>query len=529
MNNTNLTLGSLFSGSGGFELSGKLAGIEPIWNSEIDPYCTLVTRKRLPEVKHYGDVCKLNGKELEPVDIITFGSPCQDLSIAGKRAGIIDGTRSNLFFEAIRIIKEMRAATEGIYPRYAVWENVCGAFSSNKGDDFYEVLRAFCTVKNAEISVPRFEGKWLCAGEIMGDDFSVAWRTLDSEYWGVPQRRRRIFLVADFAGTSAGKILFESESVPRNITQSGYPWQNTPTDIKDGFRATGKRLCLNDQGGQRLDITEDMTATLRAKSNHPPIVFENHSADTRYTGPLDVSPTIGASLGTGGNNQPFVAEPVYSLQRESFNSGAKANFNFSINEEISPTLAASGPHAVAEHHAYDVRFTSEGTKNWRANVYKTDTARTLDTGGCPPECNQGGVAVVTYSTSKNSHHTVAEKNMANTLVASDYKDPPTVTCEPYYIVRRLTPTECGRLQGFKDDWCDDLAIEDPSVDEIAFWKKVYEEFGKPKTEKQIRKWLKNPCSDSKAYSMWGNGLALPCPYYVLSGIVYYSQLPDFLF
>ena len=138
MNNV-LTLGSLFDGSGGFPLGGLLAGIEPVWASEIEPFAVRVTTKRLPQMKHYGDVSALNGAELPPVDIVTFGSPCQDMSIAGKRSGL-DGSRSSLFYEAVRIIKEMRCATNGKYPRFIVWENVPGAFSSNKGEDFRCVL-----------------------------------------------------------------------------------------------------------------------------------------------------------------------------------------------------------------------------------------------------------------------------------------------------------------------------------------------------------------------------------------------------
>ena len=149
-----LTLGSLFSGSGGFEVAGILSGIEPIWNSEVLPFAKRVTTKRLPQVKHYGDISKLKGAELPPVDIITFGSPCQDMSIAGRRAGI-DGSRSHLFFEAIRIIKEMRDKTNGKYPRYAVWENVPGALSSNNGEDFRAVIESFCQIKNSTISVPK--------------------------------------------------------------------------------------------------------------------------------------------------------------------------------------------------------------------------------------------------------------------------------------------------------------------------------------------------------------------------------------
>ena len=147
MRDKHLTLGSLFDGSGGFPLAGILSGIEPVWASEVEPFAIRVTTKRLPGMKHYGDVSQLSGSDLPPVDIITFGSPCQDLSVAGKQAGIHDGTRSSLFFEAIRIIREMRDATENKFPRFAVWENVPGAFSSHKGEDFRAVLQAFCSIR----------------------------------------------------------------------------------------------------------------------------------------------------------------------------------------------------------------------------------------------------------------------------------------------------------------------------------------------------------------------------------------------
>ena len=196
--NGKLTLGSLFSGSGAFELGGILAGIRPVFASEVEPFPIRVTTKRLPFVKHYGDVNSIRGDEVEPVDIITSGSPCTDISIAGKRAGL-GGKQSSLFFQAIRIIKEMRCATDGRYPRFIVWENVPGAFSSNGGEDFRAVLNAVCSIKAGDISVPRPpKGKWANAGCIMADGFSLAWRVVDACLWGVPQRRKRIYLVADF-------------------------------------------------------------------------------------------------------------------------------------------------------------------------------------------------------------------------------------------------------------------------------------------------------------------------------------------
>jgi len=338
-----LTLGSLFSGSGGFELAGILAGIIPVWNSEIEPYPILVTHNRLPTVRHYGDVAKLNGAELPPVDIITFGSPCQDMSIAGKRNGL-DGKRSGLFHEAIRIIKEMRRATNEQYPRFIVWENVPGAFSSNGGKDFRVVLEEICKIKNDSISIPQTPDKWAKSGEIiMGKNFSATWRVIDACGWGVPQRRKRIYLVTDFNGSCAGKILFESEGVSGYSAESIRTWQRIARSSEKSTR-TASRTVLNDQGGNRMDITDDFTCTLRAESHHPPCVvesagfctesssnsrgigyeketsptlragavpatvYENHGQDLRYTGPLEIAPTILATYGTGGNNQPFVVE-----------------------------------------------------------------------------------------------------------------------------------------------------------------------------------------------------------------------------
>ena len=178
MENNNLTLGSLFDGSGGFPLGGLISGITPLWASEIEPFPIRVTTKRLPQVKHYGDISKMNGADLKPVDIITFGSPCQDMSIAGKRDGL-SGSRSSLFYEAVRIIKEMRCKTNGQKPRFIVWENVPGAFSSNKGEDFRAVLEEVCKIKDESVSVPK-PTKWNSAGKIMGDGYSVAWRQFDA-------------------------------------------------------------------------------------------------------------------------------------------------------------------------------------------------------------------------------------------------------------------------------------------------------------------------------------------------------------
>ena len=237
-----MTLGSLFDGAGTFPFAGYIYGIVPEWASEIEAFPISVTKNRFPKMKHLGDITKINGADIEPVDVITFGSPCQDLSVAGLRAGL-DGERSGLFLEAIRIIKEMRRKTNGKYPRYAVWENVPGAFSSNKGEDFRTVLEEFCKIKDDSAVIPRptqNKGKWRTAGLILADGYSIAWRVLDAQFWGVPQLRRRIFLVADFRGGSAGEILFEQAGLSRSFAESREKWDGITPDTTYGSYLTGR-------------------------------------------------------------------------------------------------------------------------------------------------------------------------------------------------------------------------------------------------------------------------------------------------
>lgn len=609
-NKNTLTLGSLFDGSGGFPLGGVLAGITPIWASEIEPFPIRVTTARFPNMKHYGDISTIDGSELEPVDIISFGSPCQNLSVAGKREGL-DGDRSSLFYEAIRIVKEMRETTNGKYPRYIVWENVPGAFSSNKGEDFKAVLTEICKVKDEQVSISK-PAKWENAGRIMGDGFSIAWRLLDAQYWGVPQRRQRIYLVADFDGGSAGKILFESEGLSGYSAEGFKSWQNAANGITESIGETGGQDSL---------------------------MFENHSQDTRYRGPLEVAQTVSSTYGTGGNNQPFVVQTPKTLKvRCGCEGGGKGAL---VQDNLSATLSTNNDQTLFQPRAYGVcakNSNSMKSDNPNSGFYEADTSRCLDANGGNPTCNQGGIAVIEgngsrpshrgdgykesdvmytlnateqhavafaevhatlsandgpkgpssqmmknpeenfvgevsygigrpamnqgynakfsfqieeeveptlvasgasgvahprFSSSKASFFTEANEECANTLVATDYKDPPIVNDgdEVDYIVRRLTPTECARLQGFPDWWCDDLGIPDPTDGDIAKWREVFETHAKaigkttkPKSDAQIRKWLQNPQSDSAEYKMWGNGVALPNVFFVLAGIKYYSDL-----
>lgn len=602
-----LTLGSLFDGSGGFPLGGIISGITPVWASEIEPFAIRVTTKRLPFVKHYGDVTALSGTELPPVDIITFGSPCKDMSIAGKREGL-GGSRSNLFFEAVRIVKEMRNATDGKYPSWLCWENVPGAFSSNGGDDFKAVVDALRGIKDPEADTPR-PSKWPNAGLLLADNYSLAWRVLNAQHFGVPQRRKRIYLVCDLAGQRAGKVLFESEGVSGYSPQGFRSWQGTSRAFEEGSGTTGGVIVLNDQGGSFMNVSEDVTGTLRAQMDgHPPtvleaIAIENYPIDSRAKLSEDNSvQTLTSRMGTGGNNVPLVMKIRCGCE-----GGGKGPL---IQRDRSATLGCNNDQTVFVPTAFGICSKDSNamkSDNPNSGFYEADSSRTLDGNGGNPSCNQGGIAVVAvqgsmigrkdengpqgsgvnedvsftldavdrhavaygidraafnqgqnaqfgitieseveppmlakgpgavahpvYSTSKASYHTLAEEDLVNTLVATDYKDPPTVSEDPYYVVRRLTPVECARLQGFPDWWCMGLETDEPTEKDLGFWREVFETYrkaaapdSKPKSDAQIIKWLKDPYSDSAEYKLWGNGVALPCVHFVLAGIAYFASV-----
>ena len=602
-----LTLGSLFDGSGGFPLGGIISGITPVWASEIEPFAIRVTTKRLPFVKHYGDVTALSGAELPPVDIITFGSPCKDMSIAGKREGF-GGSRSNLFFEAVRIVKEMRNATDGKYPSWLCWENVPGAFSSNGGDDFKAVVDALRGIKDPEADTPR-PSKWPNAGLLLADNYSLAWRVLNAQHFGVPQRRKRIYLVCDLAGQRAGKVLFESEGVSGYSPQGFRSWQGTSRAFEEGSGTTGGVIVLNDQGGSFMNVSEDVTGTLRAQMDgHPPtvleaIAIENYPIDSRAKLSEDNSvQTLTSRMGTGGNNVPLVMKIRCGCE-----GGGKGPL---IQRDRSATLGCNNDQTVFVPTAFGICSKDSNamkSDNPNSGFYEADSSRTLDGNGGNPSCNQGGIAVVAvqgsmigrkdengpqgsgvnedvsftldavdrhavaygidraafnqgqnaqfgitieseveppmlakgpgavahpvYSTSKASYHTLAEEDLVNTLVATDYKDPPTVSEDPYYVVRRLTPVECARLQGFPDWWCMGLETDEPTEKDLGFWREVFETYrkaaapdSKPKSDAQIIKWLKDPYSDSAEYKLWGNGVALPCVHFVLAGIAYFASV-----
>ncbi len=748
-----MRMGSLFDGIGGFPLAAVRNGFTPVWASEIEAFPIEVTKIRFPEMRHVGDITKLDGAKLPPVDVICGGSPCQDLSVAGQRRGLA-GERSGLFMEQTRIAKEMRKADEQrnvpahlVRPRYLVWENVPGAFSSAEGEDFRAVIEEIVRIKYSACDVPRPEsGRWESAGAaLLGDEFSLAWRVMDAQFWGVAQRRRRIFLVADFGGTTAPEILFKQDGLFGNIAQSGGQRQGTaapaqgrtddtggacltPWDVQSrrifeetgtwpalyggeggghGYIQTEEKtaiafaanqrdevrdlhdvagaiqaqpgmkqqtfvaqplFCLNDQGGERMDVTEDVSSTLRAgmgghpplvsqpncmnswdtqqsrvftpegvaptlagadggggrnpagllfaagvvskgdgdcfltpethtsltggggqagqgypcvltagfcgnasaeargigyqaeysptiktgtapsvlclndqggsqmhsteditgtlraqehghqplvmatqqggaeigegicptitasagmSGNNQPVLFENHGIDSRYTGPHAVAPTMSARMGTGGNNVPLVGNPVA----------------FSLDSKESNSMKSANPHSGCR---------------------ETDVARTIDTTNPDPSKNQGGIAIlqeticiagntidrepenggnglgckpdISYTITTSDRHAVCEpyQEVVGALcrgdekgIGSQYVSQNKCIVERRNLIRRLTPLECERLQGFPDGWT-----------------------------------LIPGASDSARYKALGNSVAIPCVSFVLRGIAYFLRKID---
>lgn len=492
-----IKLGSLFDGSGGFPLAGTIHGIRPVWASEIEPYPLRVTAARFPRMKQLGDVTKIKGAEIEPVDIITFGSPCQDLSVAGKQKGIHEGERSNLFFEAIRIIREMREndKTNGrsgvdIRPRFAVWENVLGAFSSNEGRDFQAVLQALCEIADFGVHVPRPPrgGNWKSAGCIVGDGFSIAWRVYDAQYWGVPQRRKRIFLVADFGSERAGEILFERESM------RGYPAQSR--EAREGAAADAEGSAY---GGcyafhlQQDPIGGSVSPCIGGQHQATVGVFMGGQGAKAGSIAYDeaVSPTLRATA-SGTNQTPDV---VYAIEGNVVDRACSKNGK-GYCENVSPTMNTQDKHAVvfpaiartltAEHDASPCADRGQ-------NVVALDCRNMIgndEISGTLQAKNEGGFSLnfinpIVYDQQRFGQY--GNSGIGSSLKARDYKDATDLIVEKQdrrYIVRRLTPLECCRLQGFPDWW--EEGVEG---------------------------------SDGARYKMWGNGIALPCAVDVLSRIV----------
>ena len=316
-----MTLGSLFDGIGGWLLAARHAGVTPVWASEIEPFPCSVTARHFPDVKQLGDITQIDPDTLTPVDIICAGSPCQDLSIAGKRKGL-NGERSGLFRTAVDLVRRMRERTAGKYPRFFVWENVPGAFSSNRGMDFQAVLEEI-----GESKIPMPQGnRWAPAGLVQFPGAEIAWRVLDAQYWGVPQRRRRIFLVADFAAYDrrAGEILFESQSVCGDSAESTGAGEGAARGTEDCARATGKKytraagFCAGGSAGvvgYQVECAATLTTRWGGQAPTVAIYDMTHADEVMRPVKDGIVPTLNARMGTGGNQVPVAH--IYGAQAAS--------------------------------------------------------------------------------------------------------------------------------------------------------------------------------------------------------------------
>lgn len=503
-----ITLGSLFDGSGGFPLAGAINGIIPVWASEIEPYPIRVTKARFPNMKHLGSVLNVKGDAIEPIDIITFGSPCQDLSVAGKQLGIHAGERSNLFFEAVRIIKEMRNATSGKYPRFAVWENVPGAFSSNQGEDFRSVLEALGGIAEDGVSIPRPpKGKWQHAGCVVGNGWSIAWRLYDAQYWGVPQRRKRIYLIADFASERAGEILFERESMCGHPAEGGEAWEGT-ADHAEGSAGGGCTAfhlqqdpisgdispCIGGQHQATVGVVAAFKGGQGAKAGG--IGYQEQVCPTLTHTPSGTQGApdvvyclqgngIDRALTAGCNGKGYRENECYTLNTidrpaicfaAGFSDalGEKAQGSMEYVDGKSPTLRAGDAKSVVHTNCLNPWDQQSSRQYTIDGVYETLKAHQ---GG---RCEGIVYPQVTGALCANSHPgSYTGQDAFNDMLPVVPADKP----HRKYIVRRLTPLECCRLQGFPDWW--EQGVEG---------------------------------SDSARYKMWGNGIALPCAADVLRRI-----------
>lgn len=589
-----MTLGSLFSGAGGFELAGSIFGIEPLWESEIEPLPIRVTERNFPDCLKLGNISTIHGWAVPKVDIISGGSPCQDMSIAGKRDGLA-GDRSCLFNEQIRITKEMREddRTSGrtgadIRPRWMCWENVPGAFTSNNRQDFQAVLTEIVRIADPEAPpVPIPEKGWPRAGCLMGEheEWSVAYRTLDAKFWGVPQRRSRIYLVADFAGASASKILLERKGLSRNFAESRQAWEtNHPhpetspgeTSLANGGGQHSERCRVIDNHPQdsRISIREDgMTPTLTEKmgtgGNNVPMVMEPMSLHQNQIGEVragSVANTLNTNSNATGRNSPLVCKPAIAFDCR----------NITPNFEVSPTIQAKGGGGKSLNYIAPV-FTpipihdkatryqgggdgrkDDGSANALLIGKPGDPAHTITAadrhsvayGISRSFWNQGENAqfvpeitaetsptVIASETPPGVAHPMTVPEVSGTLTAKMAKgtggpagdEMQNLVAEyPEYIIRRFTPLECCRLQGFPDWWALQLGVEDPPPGMVDRWERIFRNHWElvtshdgvkaPKSRNQIIKWLKDPANDSALYKMYGNSLAIPCAAFVMEGI-----------
>ncbi|WP_251209460.1 DNA (cytosine-5-)-methyltransferase [Acetatifactor aquisgranensis] len=459
-----LTLGSLFDGIAGFPLAASGQGIETVWTSEIEENCIDISTRHFPKAIRLGDITRINGAEIPPVDIISFGSPCQDLSVAGKQAGL-SGSRSGLFLEAVRIIREMREKTNGQYPKYIIWENVAGAFSSNKGEDFRRVLEE---ITESNIPMPA-SGKWAAAGMVGvrgpgGELHTTAWRRLDAQFWGVPQRRKRIYLVHDFGGGDAGQILFECESLLGYPATGGETPEGSAVDLENSAAGTDSGGLAEEPDGQ---LTLDFGRT----------------ADRIYIN-AKKSVTLMGRAGGGGGKTGLYLLPVYTIAGNVIGRSEENGGNqLGINQDTAPTLTTNDRHAVV-YAAGMLHKASPKVGGISYTEEKTPTLTSQQQAAVVVGYTQNGYAEFKEGVGTLKKSRGAAGGGSETIVVEAIKK---IAQTVKYRVRRLTPTECERLDGFPDGWT------------------MYGASGKE-------------MSDNARYMALGNSIAVPCAERVFIGI-----------
>lgn len=513
MSNRQLTLGSLFDGIGGFPLCAELSGVTPVWAAEVDPACVAVTKQRFRNMVHLGDVSKINGAEIPPVDIITFGSPCQDLSVAGARKGLkhsdngdTETTRSGLFIDAIRIVYEMREATNGVYPAFIVWENVDGAFSSNRGRDFQTVL---AEIAKTDIPMPG-SGKWARAGMVRGRGIDIAWRTLDAQYWGVPQRRKRIYLIGSFGTDSAGRILFKPDSAQRYLTPRPEAEHPSGSALGGGNEAASRVFdARGNGGGVAPTITGDHNNRV---TDYTAVVMQRGFGLDCYNN--DVSEQA-AALGTNcGKSTGRNAVVINAAGFHGQNSVAAGGVG--LLKEKTPTLS------VTKH--LDVAYCIGNRQTNQTNLDEITGAF----------CMLYAIDRATFNQGENAKYDfqIDSSGINSTVVA---KGPGAVAYRLYmslrWIIRRLTPRECERLQGYPDDWTVIGEITEMSDEDYEFYKALYiadkqlrgKKYCKNPDKAKIIRWYNTLCNNTSRYRALGNSLAIPCALRVVGYIADYMR------
>lgn len=455
-------------------------------------------------MKQLGDITKIHGDQIEPVDCITFGSPCQDLSIAGRRAGLA-GERSGLFMEAVRIIKEMRSSTNGLYPTFAVWENVPGAFSSNGGEDFRAVLEELARVEQPDASIPRPSGRggrWSKAGAIAGNGWSLAWRQLDAQYWGVPQRRKRIALVADFGGQRAAEILFERTSLSGNPDESVPTWKeiarlaaNCPAGNDS---VVGGTIPINTQIATRYISMGERTGIGIGEDGDPAYTLQaNHEHGVCYCiagNIIDRSETAGANGSGVKENQSYTLNTVDRPAVAYKVFDARGNGD----GRTCPTITGDHENSITDYTAIAVERKTFNEQSF-SHYKESDKSSTLKAKA--GNIGNGSESLVVEKTSiavDGYNGAVTGEKAASLTCKNDGSHSGPLVAEKTicWIVRRLTPVECERLQGYPDDYTN-----------IGDW--------------TDSKGKKHKCADSPRYKALGNSIALPqwfwlvqrmCPY-----------------